>query len=288
MRIECERLGLLRPILAAAMASAVWLVPHQARADVEACVNNHSSGQLQRDQGAFGEALRMFTACTASRCPAPVHAECEEFLEELKRLMPTVVVAAQDAEGNDLPDVTGRLDGVTVDALGGRTIGVDPGKHVFQFESAQGEVVEQSVVIREGEKARLISVQLPSSAAAQPSGDEPPMSEPSRATAEESSGSHRHTIAMVLGGVGLLASGSFAYFGAMGKGKEAELKAHCAPACDQSEADAVTRLYLIADVSLVLGVASLGAGAYLYTVPVKPAEGRLDASRLVLNVGKRF
>ena len=158
----------------------------------------------------------------------------------------------------------------------------------WQFESAQGEVVEQSVVIREGEKARLISARLPSAAAPNPPDNEELVTELVRATSQNSAGSQRKTIGAVLGGVGLLAIGSFAYFGALGKGKEGDLKERCAPACDQSEADSVKRLYLIADVSLVVGAAALGAGVYLYSVPVKSAEGRLDASGLLLNVGKTF
>jgi hypothetical protein len=69
--------------------------------------------------------------------------------------------------------------------------------------------------------------------------------------------------AWVVGGAGLLAVGSFAYFGLSGSNEASNLRQTCAPRCaDASVADVKSKL-LVADVSLGAGVVSLAVAGYL-------------------------
>jgi hypothetical protein len=81
-----------------------------------------------------------------------------------------------------------------------------------------------------------------------------------------------------LGGLGLAGIGTFAYFGLSGKAEENTLrgKTGCAPSCTPEETDPVRTKFLIANVSLGVGIVALGAAtiiAFLHqsAAPAAPA-----------------
>ena len=99
-------------------------------------------------------------SCSRPECPATVLRDCSQWMNEVVALMPTVVLGARDAQGRDVLSARVSMDGVVVaNGLDGKTIEVDPGTHTFRFE-AGGAATEQRVLIREGEKGRLVSVTL--------------------------------------------------------------------------------------------------------------------------------
>jgi hypothetical protein len=63
-------------------------------------------------------------------------------------------------------------------------------------------------------------------------------------------------------GVGAVGVGGFAGLGAWGRYKESKLELTCAPRCSKSEVSKVSTKYLLADVSLGVGLVSLAVGAY--------------------------
>jgi hypothetical protein len=66
--------------------------------------------------------------------------------------------------------------------------------------------------------------------------------------------------------VGVAGIVGFVALGAMGRSKESELNGSCGPTqtCAQSDVDSIKTKYLLADVSLGLGIAGLGAGVALF------------------------
>ncbi|MFI5297541.1 MAG: hypothetical protein ACHREM_05530, partial [Polyangiales bacterium] len=69
------------------------------------------------------------------------------------------------------------------------------------------------------------------------------------------------TIAYVLGGVGLVALGSFTYFGLSGRSDVSSLRASCGLYCSDSDVSAAHRKLYVADASLLdLGEHRLGIG----------------------------
>jgi hypothetical protein len=69
----------------------------------------------------------------------------------------------------------------------------------------------------------------------------------------------------VLGGVGVLGLASFAFFGLSGSSKQSDLDSrNCKPNCPQDDVDTIKRNYLIADISLGVGAASLVAASVFY------------------------
>ena len=90
----------------------------------------------------------------------------------------------------------------------------------------------------------------------------------------------RWLTAGVLLGVGL---GGFAYFGYRGLSTKSDLDDQkCKPACPQERVDEGNRQFLIADISLGVGVVALGAATYLWLSHREPESTtalRVEASR---------
>jgi hypothetical protein len=238
-------------------------LPGRAAADTESCTRAHAAGQREENAGQLKEALASFQECASdAACPLPIRNECTQLYTTVEGRLPTVVLSVVDEHGNDVVDVqVSSGDALIVHGLDGRPVAINPGLHELRFRLPNGEVVTKSLVVRQGEKDRIVSLKLPRSdlgaAQAQPASPSPaPVVLTSEAPNEQ-----RLTVpvgAWLSYGVGAVALGSWAAFGLLGRGVEKDLIA-CSPNCEASERDrydAMKRNYLVADVSL--GVAAAG------------------------------
>jgi hypothetical protein len=219
------------------------------------CSDAYVRGQhLLRDRKLL-DARELLILCARPPCSVAIQPECTGWLAEAERATPSVVLAVHDATGKDLVDVTAHIDGKLFAGLTGAAVEIDPGPHVLRVEAPGRRPVEQTIVVREGEKSRLLSVELEEAAA--PAGGT--RAAPSRLPA------------YILGGVGVIAAGTFAYFGVSGlvlRGQLASCRGHCAESSvNQGNSD-----WAGADVSLGVSLVSLGLGAYFY------ARGRPHAA----------
>jgi hypothetical protein len=127
----------------------------------QACIAAVEVGQTQRDDGKYRQARASFLACAQDTCPRVIQQSCTKWLRELDESAPTIVLAAKDEQGNDLTDVSVTFDGSAfVTQLDGKPVEVDAGEHLIRFERGGRTPVEQKLLLRAGEKARLISVVL--------------------------------------------------------------------------------------------------------------------------------
>jgi hypothetical protein len=229
-----------------ALASFLLLRAHPAAADdTTACVEAAEHGQTLRARGKLRAARDAFVAGSAPNCPKATRNDCIRWLGEIDASIPTVVVAAT-VGGADTTDVGVSIDGERVrDRLDGRAIAIDPGSHVFAFFH-DGASVEQRVVIAEGEKNRKLIARF----------------EPAKVRRSESeTTTSRPVLGWVLGGIGMAALGSFAFFAASGRSDLADLRNACAPECSDRSVDYARREMLVADISLGAAIISLGAAA---------------------------
>jgi hypothetical protein len=159
-----------------------WLLVAPARdaraadpsADPRACIQASDRGQSLRDEGKYRDARKTLLVCARDACPAVIVRSCAGWLRELDELAPTVVLDAQDEQGNDLADVTVTFDGAPLASrLDGRPIEVDSGEHVLRFERPGSLPVELRLILRAGEKARAVKVKMQSAVPAPP----PPLPE---------------------------------------------------------------------------------------------------------------
>jgi hypothetical protein len=235
-------------------SAGALLITSQAQADVASCVAAHSTGQAERNEGRLQSAKQAFITCSTSECPNAIQTECVALLAELETLMASVVFAAVDAEGADAVDVKVKVDGnQMLERLNGLPITLDPGSHAVVFTWPDGFEQTQTVVVAQGEKNRRVELRRPAKKAEAAPGPVAPSPQAGKTP----------VAAYVLAGVGVVALGSFAAFALSGKSAESAMDG-CKPACTQAQVDKMRLRYLLADVSLGVGVAALGASGYLY------------------------
>jgi hypothetical protein len=277
------RLSPCLALLAFALASAAaraWAAPGDAVTVKAACARAAEEGQRLRVRGKLRESLPPFTMCAAQRCPALIRTDCSGWRGEVEAALPTVVVraVAADDPSRELYDVEVQVDGeIIARKLDGTALAVNPGEHTFGFRAGGGEPVTQRVVVRVGEKHRLIEVTLgapasdgasasdPDPVAGAPTGlppgpapaaivETPPAPRPPRMT----------TASWILLGVGGASLASAGYFGVTGYYDVKEIRdSQCAPSCAQGDVDAAKRRLLIADISLGAGLVALAGVGWL-------------------------
>ena len=236
-------------------------LPRLALADVAACVQAHASGQREAKAGRLEAASKLFASCVSEDgCPDTIRAECAEYYKSTERNIPTLIFAAIDGRGGDLIDVRVLADDrVLTETLDGRPIALDPGEHHFEFQLASGEVLASDVLVRQGEKNRIVSMQAKLA---------------TKASAEASASNAKATGTprllpksfWIASGVSAAALVSFGVFAGIGSSKQATLN-ECSPNCsgnDRADYDAMRRDYLIADISLGVAVAAAGAATWLF------------------------
>jgi hypothetical protein len=232
------------------------------------CMAASDQGQQLRDDGHYQRARQAFVTCARDKCPAIVRRDCVKWLAELDQSSPTVVVNAKGEKGEDLVDVKVTVDGELLEAkLDGKPTAVDPGSHLFRYETAGYPAVEGQVVIHAGEKSRLLPVQF-----GKPPPPPPPPPKPV-VVATHVPDDHAHspegirTSAWVFGGLSVLGFASEAYFGLSGLSDLSSLKGQaCAKtsSCPQSSVDTIRTKFTVADISLGVGIVSGALAAYLF------------------------
>jgi hypothetical protein len=234
----------------------------------EACVRASDEGQEARDATRYERARELFRACAATTCPAAVRIDCSNWLGALEERSPTLVLGARDASGADVLDARVEIDGAVVaERLDGRPIRVDPGPHLLRFHARSGQVVEQSMIVRAGEKDRLVVVRL---IAPSPAGPEAP--------APKVSGSGLAVAGFVVGGtsVALFAAGLTVGLIAQHDlhGIEAQPCAATAT-CSASAVDAVKTKLVASDI--LIGASAVG-GALAATFLIVHYAGKAPTS----------
>ena len=270
-----------RPALMAAMAVVGTMlaegVASAAPDEREQCAASAEQAQQLRDEGKYRRAREQMLVCARDVCPGPIKSDCGKWLTELDRDAPTVVFGARDSNGADVLDVKVSMDGAPIqERLDGKPVLVDSGEHVFKFESKDGAVKEERVLVRAAEKARPIIATFPGSATPVPTnGDNTPV------TPNNGGGGEGSLVpALVVGGIGVVALGSFAIFGIGGKNDVDDLQ-RCKPTCDEKDVDSARTKLIIADISLGVGIVALGVAAYMFitrpTVDTNKVQANVQA-----------
>lgn len=218
------------------------------------CVRAYEKAQEQRHHGKLLDASTQLQACARDACPAFIRKDCAAWYGEVQAEIPTVVFTARSA-GRDLTDVRVLLGTRELASrIDGQAVELDPGEYDFEFKAPGMKPLTQHVLISRGERNRLQRAELL------------PLSAPAEADHSAARVPPRFERSWLLPGVfgtlGVLGLSSFAVFGVWGHSAESKLETSCAPDCSQSQIANVRTKYTIADVSLGVGVASLGLATY--------------------------
>jgi len=244
---------------------------------------NEEAGPLRR-AGKLREARAKLRLCSAQVCPAAVRKDCVAGAAQTDNDVPTVAFSVQGPEGNDLSAVHVSLDGQPLaDQLDGKALDVDPGEHVFRFESAGQPTVEKRIVIVEGEKNRHERVQMgepkpaPVITAPRPAPEAPP---PPPNT--------KRTVGLALGGGGLVVVAVGGVFGLIATLQWNNAKTACGgtfplscsePVAANADRSASIRAGTVADVLIGVGGVAVVTGVTLAllspTAPPRAATATL-------------
>lgn len=257
--------------LSFALAGSGLMLTRPAAADAGSCVNLHASGQRGIKSGTLRQAVKDFMACGSDEaCPAAVRTECTELYSSTERLLPTVIFSVVDERGSDVAAVkvySGQE--LLAESLDGRALPIDPGKHQLRFELPWGESISQDLLIREGEKNRVIPLKVhdpqhPAVASAAGAPDGAPV--PPDSTSAVARPKRLPIGFWIAAGVGVAAVGTGAVFELRGRSQHSDL-ADCSPRCPDSrrdDYDSMKKSYLIGDIALGAGVAALGVATVVY------------------------
>jgi len=286
------------PVFATAWVLGTFSVatrPAWAQADKKAeCAAAYEQSQELRGSGQLVEAEVKLRICSDEACPSFVRTDCSGWLEEVQRDVASIAVTAKDGSGEATTKVKVLLgDTVLAEELSGDPIPLNPGKHTLRFELEGADPIEKKVELDKGDKGHAIEVSFASKG-----GDIPDVAPYASAGADEDEGEEPkeeeesgkpgklRPYAYIAGGVGAAGIITWAVVGAMGKGEESDLRDTCSPNCAKSKVDSVRTKYLIADISLGVGIAGLGAGVALFFLsqPKGDDDSSEDAARMDLDV----
>jgi hypothetical protein len=266
------RPGWPRKILALAACVAAVAATTAARADdTQACLAAAESAQKLRNAGKLTEAREQLVICGRTDCPKLVQRDCTQWMTEVLAVLPSFVPAARDADGRDLVDVTVSVDGVKVaESLDGNPLPIDPGVHTLRFETSGAPAIEEKVVLRQGEKNRIVAVTFARDAG----GPAPELVTPPREEDPRSA----PIAAYVVGGLGIATLGAALYLNLDANADARELRDTCAPRCPQADVDDVEKRQLISGITAAVGGAALIAGVVLFIVHRSSRKGGAAAA----------
>jgi hypothetical protein len=250
------------------LASSVG-VPSTSRAEPKTekseCLSAYVQAQELRRDGKLLTAHDTLLVCARSSCPEAVRNDCADWLAEVDRSLPTVVFSAKDERGVDRVDATLTVDGGSLpSAFDGRARPLDPGVHELRASLSDGRSIQQPIVVKQGERDRLVELRFVASAP-------PPETDRGEPTPHAPAATRPSLVApLVLGGI---AVASFAVMGAFwvdGWSGKKELDA-CARPCRQDDVDSVKTKLLVGNVALGVGIVAAAASALVWLFESPPA-----------------
>jgi hypothetical protein len=258
-----------RKVARVVVPAVLLLSPASARAqDTDsACIAASESAIALHKAGKLIDARKALADCSASVCPDPVRASCQQRLPEADHAIPTLVFQVRDTAGNDLAAVQLTMDGRPLAERIGAALTLDPGAHTFTFEAQGLPAVTKTLVLVEGVKDRSEVVVL----GAPP----PPLTPPTPPAAEMAPpggrGGAQRTIGFVVAGVGIAGVAVGSVFGLMASSKWNTAQADNSSSDEQSASGLATA----STIAFVAGGVAVAAGAVLWlTAP----SGRATAA----------
>ena len=237
-------------LLAAAMTLAA--APASATTKKE-CAAAYEQTQSLRKESKLASAREAALVCSHADCPRVVRGDCAEWLAEIEKSLPTVVLIARDERGEETADVrVFEGDKLVRERLDGKALPMDPGEHTLRFERDGAEPVTRKVIVHEGDKLVRIEASFVKAPKA-------PVEAPSDKKAR------RVPIApLVIGGVGILGFAAAGVIGIVGLTGKSDLEDSCAPRCSPAEVEPVREKLLAADITAAASFAILGTAAIVW------------------------
>jgi hypothetical protein len=265
-----------------------------AEPTVAECLSAYDDSLTLRKKSQLRATRAKLVVCSSQSCPDEIRSECAGRVLDLDASMPSVVFDAKDAAGADLVAVTVKMDGeLLAERLQGSALPIDPGEHTFTFEVAGRPRVEKRLLILEGEKRRRERVAFEALEPPKPLAP-PPMTvanpvvlEQPRQSPQPKPGLGRpRTVALVLGGIGVAATGLGVAYGliAMSRREDANNLCPTTQCNGQGGLDAWSRAHSagnIATGAFIVGAAGIASGLVIW-LRAKPAADTATGAQISL------
>ena len=233
--------------------------------------------------GRLTESRRALKGCALEACPTAVQRDCVRWLDELTEQIPTIVFEAITDSGAAQRVRVAHGERVLLEVLDGRPIELDPGYYEFRFELGDHEPEIVSVLLKQGEKNRLVSADfrrsVPDELVNVPA--QAPASQPVSRVREQhqaaADGPLPRPVPVALyasAGVAIAAAATATAFGINTRLLENEAYDECAPGCSEERIDGIQRSALITDIALAVAAASSLASLVLYWQRRSDGEAR--------------
>jgi hypothetical protein len=241
-----------------------------AAVDKVACVQAAEAGQRLRSHGQLLSAREQLLVCSSAECPAVVSQDCTSWLGAVQRSLASAIVNARDSNGQPLTDVSVTVDGrLLPERAPTAAIDLDPGEHSIRCDREGFAEAVVPATLGDGDRGREIVCSL-EPLQPRPSQPAPPATahlpaaalQPTPPAPRGSSGGLPWTV-WAFGGLGLAGVGTFAGFALSASSDQNALRHSCAPYCPSSKVDPVATKFTVADVSLGVGLVSLGTAALI-------------------------
>jgi hypothetical protein len=253
--------------------------PSGAQPSRTECLEAHRNAQELKQTGKLIEAQEHLLVCSAGTCPGAIISDCGNWISQLEQMTPSMVFEIK-ADGKQALDAKLFVDEKPVEDWS-QAVKVNPGRHVVRVEVANFPPREEQIVLPEGQRMRLISIEF---ASERPSAEEsvaPPPKDYKRPVP---------FIVYPLLAVGVGGLASFGVFSYLGRAQQDKLERICEPRCTDDDMETMRQNYLVGDISAGVGAAALlGASIVYFTRPrvevgsnPKPATG---IGRLGVQVG---
>lgn len=214
------------------------------------CIAAHVEAQRLRKSSKLQAARKALVRCADAGCPAVLVEECTALLSEADKAQPSLVFVARDEAGLDIADA--RVlegDAVLLERLDGKAVELDPGEHKLRLERKGSQPIEQTLIVREGDKLRRVEVVFTTQVSVH--------SEPGERDVSPAF--------WIVGSTGLVGLALFGGLGIAGISKKGALDdLGCAPRCATEDVDEARTLFLAADISLGVGLAALAVAPVLF------------------------
>jgi hypothetical protein len=257
--------------LGIALCSVTISVAARGEPNATRCVVAAERGQKERDEGRLVASRATFASCGDQACPMVIRRECLHWLAEIEERIPSIVISVKDGSAKDVVDAEVTLDGERLaSANRGREVLVDPGPHRIAAKRAGAPDVEETILVREREKGRMLSLVL----------ETPPIVPTAPIAPVPAHGSAAVPVfSWILAGTALVGGAGFAYFWSTGVDRVHELRSTCAPRCSDGEVDEASRLLRAGHLSLGIGIAAAVGAVVVYLLqPDQPSSPRRATS----------